>query len=196
MKPAGMVIVIMISMVYAKPENSNTPAKWMKWEEVNGRIIKNQKSGTVGSLHSYLCTIFPNFFIHSFLKRKQAKSYEEDKQKALMKNSNTVMVQVDFAENYTCAAQDDIQSANWKQNQITLFTSVLWFRENTQFEVIIRDHLKDYKTPIVVLWMSYFQRNQLGQPQLRCSLMALAISSKINMLWVYWINFLGSTMFA
>ena len=104
MKPAGMVIVIMISMVYAKPENSNMPAKWMKWEEVNGRIIKNQKSGTVGSLHSYLCTIFPNFFIHSFLKRKQAKSYEEDKQKALMKNSNTVMVQVDFAENYTCAA--------------------------------------------------------------------------------------------
>ena len=62
----------------------------MKWEEINGRIIKNQKSGT-GSLYSYLCTIFPDFFIHSFVKRRQAKSYEEDKKEALMKNSNTVM---------------------------------------------------------------------------------------------------------
>ena len=62
----------------------------MKWEEVNGRIIKNQKSGT-GNLYSYLCTIFPDFFIHSFVKRRQAKSYEEDKKEALMKNSNTVM---------------------------------------------------------------------------------------------------------
>ena len=62
----------------------------MKWEEVNGRIIKNQKSGT-GSHYSYLCTIFPDFFIHSFVKRRQAKSYEEDKKEALMKNSNTVM---------------------------------------------------------------------------------------------------------
>ena len=76
----------------------------MKWEDVNGRIIKNQNSGTVGSLYTYLCTIFPDFFVHSFVKRKQAKSYEEDKQEAFMKISNTVMIQVDFAENYTCAA--------------------------------------------------------------------------------------------
>ena len=48
------------------------------------------------------------------MKRKQAKSYEEDKQEALMKNSNTVMIQVDFAENYTCTAQDEVQSAHWK----------------------------------------------------------------------------------
>ena len=113
------------SSTYAKPENSNTPAKWMKWEEVNGRIIKNEKSGTVGSLYSYLCKIFPDFLINSFVKRKQAKSYEESKQEVLMKNSSTVMTQVDFAENYTCATQDEVQSAHWEQNQITLFTSVV-----------------------------------------------------------------------
>ena len=28
---------------YEKPQNSDDPAKWMKWEEVNGRIIKNKK---------------------------------------------------------------------------------------------------------------------------------------------------------
>ena len=66
----------------------------------------------LGNLYSYLCTIFPDLFIHLFVKRKPEKSYEED----LMKNSNTVMIQVDFAENYTCTAQDEVQSAHRKQN--------------------------------------------------------------------------------
>ena len=32
------------------------------------------------------------------MRRKQAKSYEDDKSEAAMKNSNTAMLQVDFAE--------------------------------------------------------------------------------------------------
>ena len=94
----------------------------MKWEEVNGHIIQNKKSGSVGSLYNYLNSILPDFFIHTFVIRKQAKSYEDDKSGADMKNSNTAMLQVDFAENYMSTAQDEIQSAHWKQNQITLFT--------------------------------------------------------------------------
>ena len=75
-----------------------------------------------------------------------------------MKNSNTVMIQVDFAENYTCAAQDEVQSTHRKQNQITLFTSVLWFRENTQCQVIISDHLKHENTPIIVFMDELFSK--------------------------------------
>ena len=108
----------------------------------------------LGNLYSYLCTIFPDLFIHLFVKRKPEKSYEED----LMKNSNTVMIQVDFAENYTCAAQDEVQSAHRKQNWITLFTSGLWFRENTQCQVIISDHLKHEKTPIIVFMDELFSK--------------------------------------
>ena len=100
-------------------------------------MVESSKTRNLAMLEArgFLCKIFPDFLIHSLLKRKQAKSYEEDKQEALMKKSNTVMIQVDFAENYTCAAQDEVQSAHWKQNQINLFTSVLRFRENTQCEV-------------------------------------------------------------
>ena len=187
------------SSTYAKPENSNTPAKWMNWQEVNDRIIKYQKSGSVGSLYSYLCTIFPDFFIHSFVKRKQAKSYVEDKQEALMKNSNTVMTKVDFTENYTCAAQDEVQSAYWKQNQSTLFTSVLSFRENTQCEVIISDHLKHDKIPIVVFRDELFSKkpanattvkvwsdgpsNQFKNKYVMGSLDKLSTKHKVHMIW-------------
>ena len=90
-----------VSSFYPEPKNCEEPAKWVKWEEVNGRYIKNEKSGIVEDLYIYLCNILPEFFIHSFVKRKQAKSYEEDKIEALMENSDTLMLQIDFAENFT-----------------------------------------------------------------------------------------------
>ena len=95
------------------------------------------------------------------MKRKQAKSYEDDKSEAAIKNSNTAMLQVDFAENYTCIAQDKVQSTHWKQNQITLFSSVMWFRENIKCEVITSDHLKHDKTPIFVFMDQLFSFKNL-----------------------------------
>ena len=116
------------------------------------------------------------------MKRKQAKSYEDDKSEAAMKNSNTAKLQVDFAENYMCTAQDEVQSAHWKQNQITLFTTVMWFRENIKCEVIISDHLKHDKTPIVVFMDQLFslKKKQILTP-LKSSLMDLIVNLKINM---------------
>ena len=66
-----------------------------------------------------MSSILPDFFIHTSAKRIQATGYEDDKSEAAMKNSDTAMLHVDFAENYTCTPQDEVQSAQWKQNQIT-----------------------------------------------------------------------------
>ena len=111
LKPA--VIVILISAALAQlTENQKIVIYQQNGRSgkryISGRITKNQKSETVGSLSSYLCTIFPAFFIHSFAKRKKGKSYKEDKQESVVKNPNTVRIQVDFVENYTCAAQDEV----------------------------------------------------------------------------------------
>ena len=35
-----------------------------------------------------------------------------------------LMLQMDFAKNYTCRAQDEAQSAHWNQVQVTLYFSV------------------------------------------------------------------------
>lgn len=79
--------------------------------------MKNKKSGTLGSLCNYLRTIPPDFFILALIRRKQAKSSEENKQEGPPKNSNFTMSQVDFAENFICVA-------HWKQYQIILFTTM------------------------------------------------------------------------
>ena len=39
-----------------------------------------------------------------------------------MWTSGNHVVQVDFAENYAIIHQDEIQSAHWNHNQVTIFT--------------------------------------------------------------------------
>ena len=57
---------------------------------------------------------------------------------------------MDFAENYACTAQDEVQSAHWKQAQIKLYTSVAWFRSDIFLHIIIGDNLKHDKYAVVV----------------------------------------------
>ena len=59
-------------------------------------------------------------------------------------------LQIGFAENYACIAQDQVQPAHWKQAQITLYTSVAWFRSHIFSHVIISDNLKHDKYAVVV----------------------------------------------
>ena len=40
----------------------------------------------------------------------------------------TSLLQIDYAKNYTCRAQDEVQSAHWNQGQVKLLTSISWFR--------------------------------------------------------------------
>ena len=57
---------------------------------------------------------------------------------------------MDFTEIYACTAQDEVQSAHWKQAQITLYTSVAWFRYDIFLYIIISDNLKHDKYAVVV----------------------------------------------
>ena len=96
-------------------------AKWMQWQEHGGRIAKLEMSGKVKDLYDHISSISTKFLHHYHIKRQQAKSYQSDKELASKKDSKIVVLQMDFAENYSCSAQDEIQSAHWNQNQVTLF---------------------------------------------------------------------------
>ena len=64
--------------------------------------------------------------------------------------SDFAVLQMDFAENYTCSSQDKVQSAHWNQAQITLYTSVMWSQETIKSHVIIGDYMSHDKTAVVV----------------------------------------------
>ena len=55
------------------------------------------------------------FLPHCFIKRKQSEQYELDKVQAQKENSHVMVSKMDYAENYTCRAQDEVQSAHWNQ---------------------------------------------------------------------------------
>jgi len=122
----------------------------MKWEEQNGRLVKNEVKGTVKNLYDYVVSMSQKFFRHCYIKRMQAKQYEEDKKNATLVTSHTAVVQMDFSENYTCISQDEIQSAHWNQGQITLYTSVLWFRDQIMSHVVVSDYMAHNKTSAVI----------------------------------------------
>ena len=69
--------------------------------------------------YQHLCnSIFPSL-THCFITRNLTENYEKDKAYSVSKQSHSYMLQVDFAKNYTCLAQDEVQSTHLKQNQIT-----------------------------------------------------------------------------
>jgi hypothetical protein len=135
---------------YPLPDTvKNLPAKWMKWQEANGRLAKLENTGRVQDLYDHICSM-SKFLAHCHIKRLQSKQYELDKELASLQDSDIAVLQMDFAENYACIAQDEIQSAHWNQNQVTLFTTVTWLKGEVMSKVIVSDCMQHTKSSVMV----------------------------------------------
>jgi len=55
--------------------------------------------------------------------------------------SNWVVFVMDFAENYACAYQDEIQSAYWQYNQVTLHPIVAYYSCETCTENVFQESI-------------------------------------------------------
>ncbi|XP_063381046.1 uncharacterized protein LOC134667550 [Cydia fagiglandana] len=113
---------------------------WFVWANHNGKLSKIQVMGTVNELIQHIVEMGPKFFEHAYIKRNQASSYHNHKTEI----SNTtdfekVLIQVDYSENYTCVAQDEVQSFHWVQPQVTLFTVSLWMTGKQHPIVLVSD---------------------------------------------------------
>ena len=64
----------------------------------------------------------PSFLQHFFIKQKQSDSYMKLKEH-VETNDSTAVLQIDVAENYSTFRLDEVQSAHWHENQITVFTA-------------------------------------------------------------------------
>ncbi|XP_060564531.1 uncharacterized protein LOC132723774 [Ruditapes philippinarum] len=73
---------------------------------------------------------------------------EQYQQVRLLKESlpeDEIMVQMDFAENYSCRSLNEIQTAYWNQTMVTIHPAVAYFRENGELKhksyVLISDEM-------------------------------------------------------
>ena len=122
----------------------------MKWQEQNGRLTKVEEKGSIADLYDHINSMSKKFLQHCHIKRLQAKQYEADKEIAMKTNSKVAVLQMDFAENYSCIAQDEVQSTHWNQTQVTLFTTVAWVSGVVRSHVVISDYMHRTKTAVVV----------------------------------------------
>lgn len=95
---------------------------WRQWikDEVTNRTQNAEVHGTMNDLMKHFISIYPKFLKHSYIKREQYKAFVADhKAVDLEENFDIATVQADFAENFKCVSQDQIQAAHYNQRQVS-----------------------------------------------------------------------------
>ena len=114
---------------------------WYQWErnEIDGQTEKVEKKGNLHQLLNMLETNLRKFLYHYFINKRQSETYNSCKVLATSESSDTVMVQTDFSKNFSYVYQDEMSSAHWKTNSVTLYTVMIWFREHEISTVLLSD---------------------------------------------------------
>ena len=117
---------------------SKTPVGWRVWETVSqnipdkegGRKIINKKM--LNSKEGPLEELVSNFIgdTESFCMHISNASWQHRQLDKVSKNvpEDTVVMVCDFAENFTCFFQDEVQSVHWTRNQVTIHPLVTYYR--------------------------------------------------------------------
>ena len=68
-------------------------------------------------------------FFHRFIKSKQSLKYPLQKEQVGSKSSDfsIALLQIDFAKNYVCVAQVEVQSFHWVKPHVSLFKVPTWY---------------------------------------------------------------------
>lgn len=131
----------------------NSPGKWTEWKknDATKRIEKREKSGTLAELAAHIAALSTPFLRHSFIKCEQSEVFNKiDRPRASSAEfPDEGLLQIDFAENFVCVSQDEVQSAHWNQRQITLFTSAMYHNETVQSKVYVSDSPDHTKKTII-----------------------------------------------
>lgn len=116
---------------------------WKRWETVKSmnpktkkEITKRQeveKSGTSEELVNELVTELGFLSVHLFEAQWQQEQFS-----LLNKNlpENAVSMTIDFAENYTCFCQNEIQGAHWSKDSVTIHPCVCVYRCPRDHELV------------------------------------------------------------
>ena len=118
--------------------------KYHKWTS-GARVEKEQITSSVEEACKTLAGDLTAFRWHSFVKTHQENSYKLDKSVAQAPDSKVLCLQMDFSENFSIQQQNEIQSAHWHHDQLTVYTIMMWHRQSKLPWVIISDNLSHDK---------------------------------------------------
>lgn len=131
----------------------STNVSWIVWRKnkKTNRVEKEKENGKAADLVAYIASIAPQFLRHSFIKREQSETFNlhDIPRASNLEYCLEAALQIDFAENFLCEAQDEVQSAHWNQPQLTLFTSGLYYNQEFQAKVFVSNNNTHTKETII-----------------------------------------------
>lgn len=125
---------------------------WYFWRKYGtGKLKKVLEEGDSEDLAKHIKNLVPHFLKHVHTKREQALAYRKQIELATSPSfePKIAILQVDFAENYTCGYQDEVQSAHWQQKQISIFTASAWYFGVHHSMTLISDNLNHSKETVI-----------------------------------------------
>ena len=120
---------------------------YSKWERVKKmykgkevtQIMPVPRRESLTELIVNLSKELENFAEHLFVA-----AWQQNQFTWIQKNvpKSWVVLNMDFAENYSCVAQQEVQSAHWSHNQVTIHSTVAYYRcQEEGCEEIVTEHL-------------------------------------------------------
>lgn len=112
------------------------------------------KECCVGELVEYISDDLPSFHKLVRVKRIQEAELESDKKTARV-------VQIDFAMAYQCEYQDEVQSALWSRQSVTLVTVAVFHRGQTKSLIVCSDTKNKDKTSMLAFMLEFYDKFQV-----------------------------------
>lgn len=87
--------------------------EWKKNVQAN-RTEKREERGTLSDLISHIASMSSHFLVHSYNKREQSEVFNSHDRPRAINEEYAIegLIQVDFAENFVCEYQDEVQNAH------------------------------------------------------------------------------------
>ena len=146
------------------PQSSSVTLQYYQWKSKDSRIEKVVVTDTVDAVFNELKKQLSTFLLHTYVKRKQAALFDSLKTSC---DGKSIVLQVDFSENATIAAQKEVQAAHWHHSQATIFTTHAWINNATNFSmVVISDDLNHTKYSIFAFMQCIFQALRVKFPSI------------------------------
>lgn len=111
---------------------NNVKVTWLQWKQdkVKKRTQRDPEHGTITQLLNYFISIYRDFLKHSYTKNEQSDEFNIDREYINSEtNVKECLVQVDFAENFKCEAQDEAVNAHWNQHQVSKINKQLYLNK-------------------------------------------------------------------
>ena len=134
--------------------------RFSQWKRVSvekdGKVFKKMKLiDLVQSSMEFTEGLKADFKLFSEHAARVKQQYEQIRHPKLHLHANHVIAQMDFAQNYTCQALEEIQSSYWDQSeQVTLHPVVFYYKRNDEellhkSSVIVSDCLSHNASTVI-----------------------------------------------